>query len=212
MIGKGRQNMRAFKPASIVLSALLVVSCVYVNFPRPSNWALPIQVDGVPNLHKVSDFLYRSAQPTEEGFKRLEVLGVKTVVSLRRYHSDIDLMKNTSLKYISVPMVAWSPDEESIVLFLRTVGGQSGDLDSPTGEVGSPTKSPVLVHCLHGADRTGVAVAMYRVAVQGWDKDEALAEMTDGGFGFHYVWWNLVWWVKGLDVEKIKFESGLNKY
>ncbi|WP_282598360.1 tyrosine-protein phosphatase, partial [Pseudomonas chlororaphis] len=42
---------------------------------------------------------------------------------------------------------------------------------------------PVLMHCKHGSDRTGLMSAMYRVVVQGWSKEEALNEMTGGGFG-----------------------------
>jgi len=31
---------------------------------RPEKWAQPVILDGVPNMHKVSAILYRSAQPT----------------------------------------------------------------------------------------------------------------------------------------------------
>ena len=34
---------------------------------RPEKWAVPMTLAGVPNLHKVADGLYRSAQPTAEG-------------------------------------------------------------------------------------------------------------------------------------------------
>ena len=54
---------------------------------RPEKWAVPITCAGVPNLHKVSDKLYRSAQPTAEGMTNLVALGVKTVVNLRDNHS-----------------------------------------------------------------------------------------------------------------------------
>ncbi|MHC4690923.1 MAG: hypothetical protein ACYS5F_15040, partial [Planctomycetota bacterium] len=46
--------------------------------------------------------------------------------------------------------------------------------------------------------------AIYRIFVQGWDKEEAIKEMTNGGFGFHSVWWNLVNYLKELEVEKIR--------
>jgi hypothetical protein len=39
---------------------------------RPPSWAQTIQVEGVPNLHKMNDGLYRSAQPTAEGMKNLK--------------------------------------------------------------------------------------------------------------------------------------------
>ena len=36
------------------------------------------------------------------------------------------------------------------------------------------------MHCYHGADRTGLVVAMYRVIYQGWSFDAARSEMIDG--------------------------------
>lgn len=44
-----------------------------------------------------------------------------------------------------------------------------------------PANHPILVHCSAGVQRTGGAVALYRVLVQGWDFDRATAEMIDRG-------------------------------
>ncbi|GAF98053.1 unnamed protein product, partial [marine sediment metagenome] len=35
-------------------------------------WATAIERPGLPNFHKVSDSLYRGAQPTAEGFRELK--------------------------------------------------------------------------------------------------------------------------------------------
>ena len=52
--------------------------------PRPATWAEAVELEGVPNLHRVTPSFYRSAQPTEEGFANLSHdLGVKSIVSLR---------------------------------------------------------------------------------------------------------------------------------
>jgi hypothetical protein len=51
--------------------------------------------------------------------------------------------------------------------------------------------------------------ALYRVAVQGWSKEEALKEMSQGGFGFHGIWGNLIQWINALDVERIKKRAGI---
>jgi len=162
---------------------------------RPASWATPIQLKGVPNLHKVSEDLYRSAQPTGKGMKNLKTMGIETVVNLRSFHSDRDEIGETGLAYEHIYMKAWHPEEEEIVRFLQIVT--------------NPKRTPVLVHCLHGADRTGTMSAMYRIAVQGWTKDEAIKEMTEGGFGFHGVFKNLVSWIEGLDIGKIKSKAGI---
>ena len=51
-------------------------------------WAQRLGLPGVENLHKVSDKLYRGAQPIKEGMQQLKELGIKTIVNLRSFHSD----------------------------------------------------------------------------------------------------------------------------
>jgi protein tyrosine phosphatase (PTP) superfamily phosphohydrolase (DUF442 family) len=163
--------------------------------PRPESWAPPVELAGVPNLHKVSDTLYRSAQPTAEGMKNLKEMGIETVVNLRSFHSDRKEIGNTGLAYEHIYVKAWHPERKEIVRFLQIVT--------------NPRRTPVLVHCQHGADRTGTMCALYRIAVQGWTKEEALREMTEGGFGFHSIWKNLPGWIAKLDIESIRKEAGI---
>lgn len=42
-------------------------------------------------------------------------------------------------------------------------------------------KFPVYVHCEHGADRTGLLIALYRVIHQGWTREEANREWVRSG-------------------------------
>jgi len=167
------------------------------NDARPAEWAQPIQLDGAPNLHKVSDQLYRSAQPTAEGMRNLKEMGIETVVNLRSFHSDRNEIGNTGLAYEHIFMKAWHPEYKEVVLFLQIVS--------------NPKRTPVLVHCQHGADRTGTMTAIYRIAVQGWSKEDALREMTEGGFGFHDIWVNLVPWIDSLDFAAIRRDAGLEE-
>ncbi|NQU75584.1 MAG: hypothetical protein HQ546_04615 [Planctomycetes bacterium] len=53
-------------------------------------WAQPLTCPGVPNFHRVSPALYHGAQPTAEGMKNLEAMGIKTIVNLRTLHGDRD--------------------------------------------------------------------------------------------------------------------------
>ena len=162
---------------------------------RPATWARPIKLVGVPNFHKVSDNLYRSAQPTAQGMKNLKRKGIKTIVNLRSFHSDRDEIGSTPLGYEHIYMKAWHPERKEVVRFLKIVTNKK--------------RTPVLVHCMHGADRTGTMCAVYRIAVEGWTKEKAIEEMTRGGFGFHEVFGNLPEWIRNLDVEKIKKDAGV---
>ncbi len=189
--------MKVFVAISIMTLVLLSVAygAQTSHSHPPSHWAQPMQMKGVPNLYKVSDTLYRSAQPSKEGMKNLKAAGVETVINLRSLHSDHDEIGDTELAYEHIYMKAWHPEEEDAVRFLQIVT--------------NPIRAPFLVHCQHGADRTGTMCALYRVTVQGWSKEEAIEEMMQGGFGFHGVWDNLIQWISALDVERIKKKAGI---
>ena len=162
----------------------------YVRVINNPNWAIKLDLPGLPNLYKVSNDLYRGAQPTAEGMKELEMLGIKTVVNLRYLHSDRDEMEDVNLAYEHIPMTTLDPDMDDIVRFLNIVTDSNS--------------TPVFVHCKHGADRTGVTTAIYRVIVQDWSREDAVEEMTKGGFGFHDIWDNLADYIRELDIDKIQ--------
>ncbi|MGI6495111.1 MAG: fused DSP-PTPase phosphatase/NAD kinase-like protein [Kiritimatiellia bacterium] len=162
---------------------------------RPAAWAQPVKMAGVPNLHQVNPSLYRSAQPSALGMKNLKANGIETIMNLRSFHSDRDEIGSTGLGYEHIYMKAWHPERKEAVRFLQIVTNEK--------------RTPVLVHCQHGADRTGAMCALYRIAVQGWTKEEAIREMIDGGFGFHAIWDNLPDWIEALDIEAIKKDAGI---
>lgn len=184
-----------------VLGALLILligGCASQNAVpkvRPAEWAQPIELDGVPNLHRITDQLYRSAQPSAEGMEKLKAMGVESIVSLRSFSSDRKEIGDTGLGYEHIYMKAWHPERKEIIRFLQIVMNEK--------------RQPVLFHCKHGADRTGTMCAVYRIVVQGWNKEEAIAEMEDGGYNFHSIWFNLTNWIEKLDVESIRKEVGL---
>lgn len=190
--------MNTIRDLGLGLALVLLAGRAWTAEPstnRPVRWAQPMTVAGVPNLHKVSEALYRSAQPTAEGMRNLERTGIATVVNLRSFNSDRGELRGTRLGYEHITMKAWHPERKEVVRFLRLVA--------------DPKRQPVLVHCQHGADRTGTMCALYRIVVQGWTKEEAIREMTEGGYGFHEVWVNLPSWIEKLDLERIRKEVGL---
>jgi protein tyrosine/serine phosphatase len=166
-----------------------------VATPRPASWATPLHRKGLPNLHQVTPTLYRGAQPTAVGMRQLKAMGIKTVLNLRSFNSDRDKIGKTGLAYEHIYMKAWHPEREDIIRFLQITTDNS--------------RTPVFVHCQHGADRTGLMCAVYRVAVCGWTKAEAIQEMTQGGFRHHAIWTNLVTFIRDLDIEAMKKEAGI---
>jgi len=165
---------------------------------RPAEWAQPVAKPGAPNLFKVSEALYRGAQPTGQGMAELKKMGIKTIINLRSFHSDNDEMviEDANFKYIHIYMKAWHPEDEEVVRFLKDITDKQNH--------------PVFVHCMHGADRTGTMCAIYRMAVMGWSRDRALEEMIMGGFGYHPAWDQYILpYLKTLDIDKIKKEAGI---
>lgn len=174
----------------LLLFLLSSVPACQDSGPRPENWARPIQLKGVPNFHQISETLYRSGQPTAEGFKALENFGIKTVINLRSEASDKELLAGTGLKCVEIPSKATEVKEGDLFTFLKLVT--------------SPEGAPYLIHCHHGADRTGLFVAVYRVVVQGWPKEEAIREMQKGGFGFHNTYTNIVKYLMTFNPDKFR--------
>lgn len=169
---------------------------------RPAKWATPIAINpGLPNLNRVTSTLYRSAQPTKEGFTFLSTQPsltkgddpIKTVISLRAFNDDAPLVPaDSKLRLEQIRFKSWHPKDEDVVKFLRVAT--------------TPSLQPLLVHCQHGADRTGTMVAIYRIAYEGWTKQQAKDEMINGGYGFHSIWQNLLGYIDDLDVEAIKVQ------
>lgn len=140
--------------------------------------AQKISLQGVPNAGKVSDSLFRGAQPDLSNLNELRKLGVTTIVDLRsesRHTRDLEQRQAESLgiHFISIPVDGFSPPTSDQLAEFFTVLRQA------------PVQK-VFVHCRFGEDRTGVFVAAYRIAFDRWTSDQALTEMLYYGFNRHW--------------------------
>jgi protein tyrosine/serine phosphatase len=149
-------------------------------------------LEGVPNLHRITPTLYRSEQPTALGMKNLEQLGIRTVINLRWFNNDRKEAAGTLLRTDRVKILTWDIDDKHVIEVMRMLK--------------TPDNGPFLIHCKHGADRTGLMTAMYRILEQGWSADEALEELTGGGYGYHSMWTNILRYVRSADVDKLRAE------
>ena len=164
---------------------------------RPAEWARPVSVKGVPNLHQVESNFYRSAQPDAQGFKTLATqYRVRTVVSLRAFNSDEPFSRGLNLRLVRFKIHTWHIEREDVVGALRALRGATKE-------------GPVLLHCQHGADRTGLITALYRILYENWSKQAASDEMLNGNFGYHAVWGNIPRYIRNVDIAQLKREVGV---
>jgi len=135
-----------------------------------------LTVQGVPNFGEVTPTLFRGAQPSHEGFEALAKRGVDIIVDARggdRAGSEGKEVSRLGMKYVAIPWECSSPRNDVFARFLKLLQ------DNPDKKI--------FVHCLQGVDRTGMMIASYRMAGEGWSADDALIEMKDFGFsGSHH--------------------------
>lgn len=206
---------RGLRPPTILLALVLAGDCccsvAATNYPAPAslshlastttnasraaNWAVQLHRPGLSNFYRVTTNLYRGAQPGPRGMAELKAMGIKVVLNLRSLHSDKKELLGVGIKQASIHMEPWHVSDKDVVAFLKLVSNTNN--------------LPIFVHCQRGADRTGLMCAMYRVAICGWTKDEAIAEMKEGGFHFNPLWWNIVHYVRKADIETLKREAGI---
>jgi protein tyrosine phosphatase (PTP) superfamily phosphohydrolase (DUF442 family) len=184
------------------LASLLVVivfsACCYQKTaptePRPTSWAERIPSQFLQNWYKLDEDVYRSEQPSRAGFEEIRDHGIKTIFDLRSSHRDDSKAAGLGFKLVRVPMTAWGFTEADVVAALKVI---------------KECPKPVLIHCHWGADRTGLVSAMFRVVFQGWSKEEAIAELRGGGFGFHSRYSNMPKFIREVNVDKIKKDLGI---
>ena len=140
--------------------------------------ARKVTLAGVPNFGEVNPTLYRGGHPTEAGFEGLAELGIKIVVDVRGGPSKSEQKQVTKLgmQYVSIPWRCFHPQDERIARFLALVQKNRG--------------KKIFVHCRLGDDRTGLMIATYRMAEQGWTAEEAMKEMK--AFGFSWAHHHLI--------------------
>ena len=116
---------------------------------------------------KVSDGLTRGSRLDDQGMADLKAKGFKGVVNLcAENDNDTPLAKKDGINSFHLPILDnTAPSEKQMKAFL----------DFATAN------QPTYVHCEAGQGRTGCAVACYRMAVEGWPADKAIAEAKQFG-------------------------------
>jgi tyrosine-protein phosphatase SIW14 len=157
---------------------------------RPSIWATRAELGSLENSYLISEGFYRSEQPSRRNMLVLDSAGIKTLVNLRNVRNDKHKARKTKIKLVHVPINTWRMSYDDVVESLRAI---------------KAAEKPLVLHCIHGSDRTGVVAACYRMTEQGWTKKDAIDEFLNGGYGYHSGWFpKILTLLEEMDVEKLK--------
>ena len=124
---------------------------------------------------RVDSRLFRGPRPQPSDYAEIRAK-FATVVSLEglaedyeevRAFNPFERMEIPSVNVIFCPITDWD--------IYNFVGISEAYLRGIVLDIQRAT-APILVHCKHGKDRTGLIVMAYRVLVSGWSKEEAMAE------------------------------------
>lgn len=130
------------------------------------------------NFHKVTDGVYRCGLISKQAAPLLKELGVKTVVTfdnnLKRVEQERAFLSEQGIKLESIPWSGWDYPDDRVVEQTLTL------LDSREAK-------PIVIHCKHGQERTGVIIASWRISHEHWPVERAYLEMKAHGFrSFQY--------------------------
>lgn len=119
--------------------------------------------------------LYRSGQVSPAQLERLvRDHGVRTVVSLLNRDAPASVVERQTAEQIGI---TWH---------CIPLPGNGASTPAERAEIKTllfdPDAAPTLVHCAAGVNRTGLAIGMYRLHVQGWTLEQVLEEMRAFGF------------------------------
>jgi protein tyrosine/serine phosphatase len=137
----------------------------------------------IVNFKKVNDRLYRGGLPSKDNLRGLKALGVKTTITLMGEVPAFDTVlvereklwsKDVGIKFIQVKIPTGK------VPFTGKISNAHADAFLKVAL--DPANQPCFVHCLHGRDRTGTMVAVYRMTQDGLTNQQAFDEMKTFGF------------------------------
>ena len=113
---------------------------------------------------QVSEGLWRGSRLDRDDMAELKALGIKLIVNLcAENDADEKPAEIFGIKALHIKIIDNEPPKFPQVMEFLTA-------------VNKPENQPAYVHCEAGKGRTGVMVACYRIAVQGWGADAAVEE------------------------------------
>lgn len=165
---------RALASTCIAAGALiLIASCATPpTAPAHATGELPRERPGVHNVLEIDNGVISGSMPhAEDGFRSLQAMGVKTIISVDGSRPDIELARAHAMRYIHVPIQYNGIDDDDKLTLARALREAEG---------------PVFFHCHHGMHRGPAAAAYALIACGRLAPAEGLAFMQEAGTSSSY--------------------------
>ena len=156
-----------------VLALLTIISLTAVCVAQQTEST--VRKVKIKNFGQMDERFFRGAQPKENDYKDLALLGIKTIIDLREDPEPYEkpLVEQFGMLYVNIPMIDKKyPTPEAIELFLKTVN--------------DPNSGKFYVHCAGGRHRTGAMGAVYRFEFYNWNFEQVYKEMKQ--YEFYTRW------------------------
>ena len=158
------------------------------------------------NFHKINENIFRSGQPDEDEFESLcTFYGLRSVLNLRESNSDKKMINAVNKRHsapavtlYNVPLDTGKISETDLYKILTVIR------DAP---------KPLLIHCWLGSNRTGCAVAAYRIVFENWSVEKNIAELNKPEYGHYKLFYsNIPELLRKVDWQKIKVKVNMPQY
>jgi protein tyrosine/serine phosphatase len=151
----------------------------------------PVPLDGfqLDRFQRVDEGVYRSSQPSSTQFRALATsYQIRSVLKLNRGSDDPPASVQVIDEALD-PLV--EPDEARLRKILDEIDA---------------APKPILIHCTHGEDRTGLIVALWRMR-HGATVEEAYVDMVRHGFHPYRGLWKAWLHASGWDHAITQFQK-----
>jgi protein tyrosine/serine phosphatase len=129
------------------------------------------------NFHRIAPQVYRSNQPSERQLRAIHRrVGLRTILNMRgKSKNSFYLFEDETCKKLGITLVD---------LPMSASEAPSRDKLERLYDLFQTMEKPVLIHCKSGADRTGLAAALYLLLIEGKTVEEAKRQLS---FGYLHV-------------------------
>ncbi len=148
-----------------------IIWVLAVVFLSIAGYALYVKAQG--NFHPITPGeAYRSGQLDGDQLAHyVSLYNIKSILNLRGKHSGTDWYEEELAASVKLNLMHYD-------ITLSATHELTGDEARQLVDIFKTAPRPILIHCAAGADRSGLAAAMWKVVVDGEPKAEAIKQLS----------------------------------